>query len=123
MTLSDYLEDKLLDLVLRNTTFPAIAGVFVQYHTADPGETGTNAPLASCARFAMTFNAAGSATAVNAASGSVVTSASGTITHLSLWDASAAGNHLYYGALGTPKAVNAGDTINLASGALKVNAS
>ena len=121
--MTNYLENSILNLVLRNTTFPAIAAVYVQLHTADPGETGTANPLASCPRFAMTFAAAASATAANDATGSVVTSASGMITHMSLWDASAAGNALLYGTLGTSKAVNAGDTINLASGVLKVNAS
>ena len=121
--MTNYLENSILNLVLRNTTFPAIAAVYVQLHTGDPGETATANPLASCGRFAMTFSAAASATCTNDATGSVVSSASGTISHMSLWDATAAGNALLYGALGTAKAVNAGDTVTMASGVLKVNAS
>ena len=125
MSISNYLEDNLLNLVLRNTTFPAITAVYASLHTADPGETGTASPLASCARFAVTFNAAASATCVNSASASVVTSASGTISHVGLWDASATAtaNHLWSGALATTKNVNVGDTITLASGALTVSLS
>ena len=123
MSISNYLEDKLLNLVLTNTTFPPITAVFASLHTADPGETGTASPLASCARFAVTFSAAASATSVNSASASVVTSASGTISHVALWDSSATAtaNCLWSGALATTKNVNVGDTITLASAALSVS--
>lgn len=126
MTISDYLEDKLLDLVLRNTTFPPITTVWASLHTADPGETGTGSPLASAPRFQVSFNVAASATSVNSASASVVVSATGTISYIGLWDASstATANHLWSGALGTAKTVaNVGDTVTLASAALSVSLS
>ena len=58
MSISNYLEDKLLDQILRNTTFPAISAVWGSLHTADPGEAGTASPLASAPRFALAFGAA-----------------------------------------------------------------
>jgi hypothetical protein len=123
MSISNYLEGKLLDLVFTNTTFPAITTVYGSLHTADPGETGTGSPLASCARVAIAFNAAGSATSVNATTVDFVTSATGTITHIALWDgsATATANCLWYGALTASKNVNAGDTIRLSSAQLAVN--
>lgn len=126
MSISNYLEDKLLDLVLRNTTFPPIATVWVSLHTADPGETGTGSPLASCPRFSLAFNAAASATSANSASGSVVASATGTVSFFGLWDGSATGtaNHLWSGALTAAITVaNVGDTVTVASGALTVSLS
>jgi len=98
--------------------------VYAALHTADPGETGTASPLASCPRFSIHFGAAASATSANDASASVIASATGTITHISLWDGSDTGtaNCLWYGALTASKTVaNVGDTLNVASGALTVS--
>lgn len=123
MTISNYLEGKLLDLVFTNTTFPAITAIWASLHTADPGETGTASPLASCPRFQITMAANVSSTSVNSASASVVASATGTITHVALWDgsATATANCLWSGALTASKTVaNVGDTVSLASGALTV---
>lgn len=128
MTISNYLEDKLLDLVLRNATFPAITAVWASIHTGDPGETGTASPLASCPRFPVVFNAAASATSVNATAASVVTSASAAaITHIGLWDgsATATANHLWSGAMssGGVRITAAGSTVVIASGVLRVTLS
>ena len=123
MSISNYLEDALLNLTLTNTTFAAITGVYGSLHTADPGETGTNAPLASCPRVAIAFNAAASATAVNATTMTFACSATGTVSHLGLWDgsATATANYLWSGALATAKVVaNVGDSVQFASGAISV---
>ena len=40
MTISDYLEPKILDAVFNNTSL-AVAAVYVKLHLADPGEAGT----------------------------------------------------------------------------------
>ena len=126
MTISNYLEDKLLDLVLRNTTFPPIAAVWASLHTDDPGETGTGSPLASCPRFPVTFGAAASATSANNATASVVTSASAVkITYIGLWDgsATATANHLWSGQMTSAgvRILAAGATVTLAVGILNVS--
>ena len=128
MPISSYLNDKLLNLVLRNTTFPAITSVWLSYHTGDPGPTGTGSPLASCPRHTLTFNAAGSATCVNSLNSTVVSSASAaSITWVGLWDSSATGtaNHLWRGQMssGGVRILAAGSTLVLASGILRVNLS
>ena len=122
MTISNALENQLLDLVFNNTSFAPIVTVWGSLHTAAPGETGTGSPLASTPRFSISFGLPGSATVANDATASVVTSASGTITDIGLWDGSATGTatHLWSGALTAAKAVNAGDTITLAVGGLTV---
>jgi hypothetical protein len=126
MSISDYLENALLNYVLTNSTagFTPITAVYGSLHTGDPGETGTAAPLASCPRMAIVFNAAASATSVNATGVTWTANATGTVSHLGLWDGSstATANHLWSGALTAPKVVaNVGDTVTLASGQLSVS--
>lgn len=125
MAISAYLKDRLLNLTLRNTTFPAITTVWCSLHVGDPGQTGTGSPLASCPRFPVTFNAAVSATCVQAATASVISSASAAaISWLGLWDgsATATANHLWNGQCASnTRILAAGATCTLASGIIKVN--
>lgn len=121
-----YLSSAVLNHTLRNTSFALPVGgttIYVQVHTGDPGVSATASPLASTPRFGITFNAPVSATAVQDTSGSIVSSATGTITHISLWDASstATGLAFFKGALAASKVVaNVGDTISAVSGAITV---
>ena len=48
-------------------------------------------------------------------------STSETYSHISLWDASTAGNCVAKGDLTAPKAVNSGDTFEIPSGSLTVS--
>jgi hypothetical protein len=126
LSISNWLENRILDNVLTTSTGAPVTStsVFASLHTGDPGETGTGNPLASAGRFPVTFNPAASATSSLAAAASVVCSATGTVSHMALWDSSATdtGNCLWYGALAASKTVaNVGDTVSLASGALTVN--
>lgn len=128
MSITNTVEDLILNHVLTSSTagFVTTTNVYAMLHTADPGETATASKLASCARFLVHFSAAASATADNDATASVVTSAAGTITHLSLWNTTEATGTagtfgLWSGALTASKTVNAGDTITLASDALNVS--
>lgn len=120
--ISNYLEAKILDQIFTNATFPAISAVWGSLHTGDPTESGTGSPLASCPRVQLFFNAAASATTVNSTAASWDSSASGTVTHIGLWDASATAtaNFLWGGELSTSKIVNPGDTVTLASGSLAI---
>ena len=126
--ISANLADKILNQVfstghatfLGNTT-----GVWVQLHTGDPGKTCTANVLASCPRFIVPFGTAGSATIANNATASVVSSATGTVTHISTWDSSdtASGNALFYGAITNKQIGNVGDTVTLAVGSLTITVS
>ena len=124
MTISNYMETRILDRVFGRTTTPLNSTlIYASLHTADPGETGTNAPLASCPRFSVHFGAAGGSTIANDTTASIVASATGGLTHVALWDSSdtATANCLWSGPLNTTKTVaNTGDTVTLAVGALVV---
>src|SRR5215207_7218423 len=90
------LADKWLN-VLRGTTFTGIAGVFVKLHTGDPGAAGaTAAAVGSTTRPAITWAAAASGSmAITGTSPSWTNGGtSETLSHVSFWDASTAGNFL-----------------------------
>jgi len=124
---SNYLEDKLLDHALgkgtRNFTSPA--NLYVALHTSNPGETGATGEVSgnNYSRQAVTFGAASSGSAQNTVAMTFLCSGGnwGTITHASIWDASSAGNCLYYGALTTSRTINNGDELEIAIGGLTVS--
>lgn len=103
--------------MLRGTAFTAPAGTFVKLHTADPGASGATAASANTTRVAATFSAAsgGVLTMSNSPAWASWASGSETISHISVWDASTAGNFLYSVALTVAKAVTNGDTFTLSS--------
>ena len=122
MTICNYAELKMLDAVFNASTTGGglpTADVWVKLHIGDPGEDATGNAAGETTRKQASFAAA--------ASGSVVSNAdltwtnvasSETLSHISIWDASTAGNALWYGALTSSKAVNAGDTFTIPSGSL-----
>jgi hypothetical protein len=97
--------------VLRGTTFTGIAGTFIQLHTADPGAAGTTAISAVTTRQSATFSAAAAGAIALSNSPAFTMTATETITHISVWSASTAGNFHWSAALTTPKAVVNTDTL------------
>lgn len=120
--LSNYLENALINAVLRNTSYTSPATVYVALFTTDPTDaaTGTEVSGGSYARTAVTFGAP--ANGVSSNSGVVTfptaTGSWGTITHMGIFDASSGGNLLFHGALAISKVVGNGDTVTFAVGAL-----
>ena len=125
---SNYLENKVLDHTLRNTTYTPASTLYLALYTTDPTEanSGTEVSGGSYARQSLTPS-----TAFGAASGGSVNNASditftvatgswGTVTHFGICDASSGGNLLYYGALTASKTVGNGDTFRFPSGSLVV---
>ena len=122
MSIANYLEDKLLDLVFNATSYAGQATVYVKLHTGDPGEDCTGNAAVNTTREAATFGASSGGAVSNDADVTWTNvSTSETYSHVSLWDASTAGNALWYGALTVSKAVNAGDTFTIATGDLDVS--
>ncbi len=122
--MSNYLENKVLDYVLRDQADWAPAAVYLSLHTADPTDAGTGAECSGSgyARQAITFNAA-HATAGTIDNSSVeefTNMPACTVTHIGIWDAASSGNLLFYGAVTASKAVGAGDTISLSAGSLDI---
>jgi phosphopantothenoylcysteine synthetase/decarboxylase len=97
-------------------TRTVVAGTWVKLHTGDPGAAGaSNAAVGSTTRVALTQAAAsGGAIAMNGTA-PVWTNGgtSETITHISVWDDSSAGNFLYSVALTASQAWVSGNTLTL----------
>lgn len=112
------LANKWLDM-LAATAFTAPTNVFVKLHTADPGAAGTTAASSVTTRPQITWSAASAGSKAITTTLPSWTNWAGTspetITHMSVWDASSAGNFLYSFALTTSKTVTTGDTLNLTS--------
>lgn len=118
--LASYLANKFLDCLVNAVGFN-VTGVWVQLHTGDPGAAGTANVAGNNTRKTMAFAAAAAGSkATNADITWTGVSTSETYTHVSLWDAAAAGNYLWSGPLTASKAVNAGDTFTLTSGQVSV---
>jgi len=121
---SNYLENKILDYVLRDTADWAPSAVYLALHTADPTDAGSGAEVSGngYSRQAITFASASSGSAASNSVEEFTASGGsfGTVTHFGIWDASSSGNLLYYGALTASKAVADGDTLRFASGAITI---
>ena len=124
---SDYLENKVLDHVLGNTTYTPAATLYLGLWTADDGlEAGTvtsEVSGGSYTRQAIAFSAASSGSASNSATVTFTTATAnwGTITHVAVMDASTGGNVLFHGSVTTSKTIESGDTFQVSSGNLTIS--
>ena len=115
---SNHAESQLLRHVLGVAAMTAVNTVYVQLHTGDPGEDGTANVSAETERKTITFTESGgtATTSGSAPSWTAWDSGAETISHVSLWDASTAGNCLFKGALTVSKPMTDGDTFELGNG-------
>lgn len=99
------------------TSYTAPAALYAQLHTASPGAAGTTSVSAETTRQAVTFGAPSSGTTSlsNTPQWTSWSAGSETITHLSIWDASSAGNCLFTVALSSSVAVANGDTLQIST--------
>jgi hypothetical protein len=123
---STYLENKIIDHILRNQSFTPPATVYVALFTADNGlEGGTitgEVSGGSYARQSVTLSAASDGESSNTADITFPTATAdwGTVTHVALMDAASAGNILMHSALDASKTVNNGDTFKINAGDLDI---
>jgi len=138
---SDYLENKLLDHVLRNTAYTSPTTVYVGLAKSDPStgstlenlEAGTltdelyndSANAGDYQRVEATFGTAaadGSISNTTNITFNAATANWGTVTHVFITDSptEGSGNVLFYGALDTAKTIESGDTFQITTGNLTV---
>lgn len=122
---SDYLENALLDHVLRNTAMTSPSAVYLALYTAAPSDAGggTEVSGGGYARQAITFAAASGGTISSSAEVTYTASGAnyGTVTHWGIFDAATSGNLLVHGALSASRVVNDGDTLTIASGDIDIS--
>lgn len=124
---SKYLEQKILNHVLRNTTYTPPAALYMALFTTDPTDAGTGTEVSggAYARQSIAFNAPSPSGATTCANTTdvlfpVSTAAWGTVTYFGIYDAVTSGNLLYSGPLTPNKAVAVSDQIKIAAGTLSV---
>lgn len=111
----------LLDALGNATNYTADAQVWIQLHIGDPGAAGTSNTATETTRKQASFAAAsGGSMASDAALTWTNISGSQDATHFTAWSASSAGTFRFSGTV-TANAYTAGDTFNVASGALTVS--
>ena len=121
---SNFLEDALINAVLRNTTYTSPATVYVSLYTTDPtdADTGTEVSGGSYARTSVTFGAPSNGVSTNSADVTFPTATAswGTVSHIGIHDASTAGNLLFHTPLDTSKTIDSGDIFKITTGNLSV---
>jgi hypothetical protein len=121
---SNYLENALINAVLRNTSYTSPATVYVSLYTTDPtdADTGTEVSGGSYARTAVTFGAPSNGVSTNSADVTFPTATAGwgTVSHIGIHDASTSGNLLFHTPLDTSKTIDSGDIFKITSGNLSV---
>ena len=131
---SNYLENKVLDHVLRNTAYTQPSSLYLALFNNTSGSAAANLEAGTLTdevstsgtayiRKTVAFAAASGGT--SASSGTVTFDAAtddwGTITHIAVMDAETSGNVLFYGAVTTSKTIETGDTFQVSSGNLTIS--
>lgn len=129
--MTDYLEAQLRAHIFRTASFAKPTTLAIGLFTTAPTDAGggTEVTGGAYARVAVNpldanWSAASLTDGVTSNVAAIVfptaTAAWGTITHMAIFDATTAGNMLFWGALNTAKTVGNGDTFQFAAGALTV---
>lgn len=126
---TNFLENEVLDHVLGKGTrdFTSPANLFVGLLTAvSDGETGafTEVSGANYTRTAVTFGAASGGTATNSADVEFPSAGAGgfgTVIAIAIFDASTAGNPLFYGNLSASRQVDEADIFTIVAGNLSIS--
>ena len=122
--ISNYLENALINVTLRATSYTAPTTVYVALFLSDPTDagSGTECSGAAYARQSATFGAPSIGVSTTTADIQFPQAGGswGTLTHFGIYDALTTGNLLYHGALTTSKTIDTGDVFKIASGSLTV---
>lgn len=122
--MSNYLENALINAVLRNTSYTSPTTTYLALYTSDPtdADTGTEISGGSYARQSITFGAPSNGVSTNSAAIEFpqATGSWGTITHVAIRDALTTGNMLYHTPLDASKTIASGDIFRIAIGSLSV---
>jgi hypothetical protein len=125
-SMADFLEDELLDHVLKNLSYSPPATIYVALFTApgptDAGPGANEVAVGGYARQTAAFDVSSGGATANSA---IVTwtasgAAYGTVVAFALMDAVSAGNMLFWADLDTSRVVNDGDTCEFAAGDLAI---
>lgn len=122
---SDYLENKLLDHVFKNTAYTQPTNLYVALFTSAPSDAGGGTEVSGGAYARVNCNAwdaaaSGALDNTSAITFAQATAAWGTVTHFAVIDATSAGNYIVWGTLTASKSIATGDTAQFAAGELDI---
>lgn len=121
---SDFLENKIIDHMLRNQAYTPPTTVYVALFTTatDDAGGGTEVTGGAYVRQDAGLSAASGGASSNAADITFpqATADWGTVTHLALMDAESGGNMLMHTILDASKTINNGDTFKINAGDLDI---
>lgn len=121
---SNYLENALVNAVLRATSYTSPTTVYVALYTTDPtdADTGTEVSGNAYARQSVAFSAPSNGATSNSAAVEFpqATGSWGTVAYIGLRDASTGGNLLFHTPLDASKTIATGDVFRIAAGSLTV---
>jgi len=122
--MSNYLENALINVTLRNTAYTTPTTVYLALYTTDPtdADTGTEVTGGSYARQSITFGAPSNGVSTNSAAIEFpqATGSWGTVAYIGIRDALTTGNLLYHTPLDVSKVIATGDIFKIAIGSLSV---
>ena len=121
---SDFTENLALDWLLTSNSVTRPSAWYLGLHTGSPADDDSGANEisgGSYARQSISFTVTND-TASNSATITfpAATAPWGTISHISVYDASTAGNLLFHGAVTTQKTIDSGDTFQVSAGNLTI---
>jgi hypothetical protein len=122
--ISTYLANKILDHVLKNTSYTSPSKVYLGLYTSNPDNDNSGSEVSgnNYARIETAFDSASGKTTDNAAvlTSNIASGSWGTITHFGILDASTSGNLLFYGAFTASKTITNGEAAYVAAGDIDV---
>lgn len=137
--MSDYLENKIIDHVFRNTAYTVPTTVYIALFTAAPSDAGGGTEVTGGAYARVQVGPSltawngthGNTTGVSSGTGGLTDNAAditfttataswGVVTHVAIMDAVTGGNVLFHGALTASKTVDNGDTFKFNAGDLDI---
>lgn len=125
--MANYLENALINAVLRNTSYTSPTTTYLALYTSDPtdADTGTEITGGSYVRQSITFGSPSNGTSTNSAAVEFpqATADWGTISYVGIRDAVTSGNLLFHTALDASKTINNGDVFKITAGNLSVQLS
>ena len=121
---SDFLENKIIDHMLRNQAYTPPTAVYVALFTSptDDAAGGTEVSGGGYVRQAVTLSAASGGASSNSADVTFpqATADWGTVSHLAIMDSESGGEMLMHTILDASKTINNGDTFKINTGDLDI---
>jgi len=125
MPKSAYLRSALVKHAISKTAFTMPAGAYLALMTSDPtiANTGVEVTGGSYARQSITWGTEANGRIANSGTINFTNLPSCTVTHWAIYDASSAGNLLYFGSFEINIVRTAGQAIDLVAGNIEVSES